>query len=80
MFAFGLEALDHDVLSAEQGEEMRDAPAVGVEKRNGVQFDGPIFDVESQTDVLRMQINVSVRQHYTLGIGARAAGVEKLGQ
>src|SRR6266853_6714073 len=55
-------------------------PAIRVEKWNGVQFNGSVFDVESQADVLRMEVNVSVREHYTLGIGTRAAGIEKLGQ
>ena len=59
---------------------MRDAPAIRVEEWNGVQLDGAVLDVKSQTDVLRMKINISVREHYTLGIGARAAGIEKLGQ
>src|ERR1700731_1302138 len=59
---------------------MRDAPAIRVEEWNGVQLDGAVLDVKSQTDVLRMKINISVREHYALGIGARAAGIEKLGQ
>src|SRR6266446_3844675 len=77
---FGLEALHHDVLSPKQGEEMRDPPAIRMEERDGVQLDGAVFDVESQTNVLRMKVNISVREHYALGIGARAAGIEKLGQ
>src|SRR6267378_3856709 len=59
---------------------MCDTPAIRVEEWNGVQLDGAVFDVESQTNVLRMKVNISVREHYTLGIGARAAGIEKLGQ
>ena len=55
-------------------------PAIRVEEWNGVQLDGAVFDVKSQTNVLRMKVNISVREHYTLGIGARAAGIEKLGQ
>src|SRR5229473_6369347 len=59
---------------------MCDTPAIRVEEWNGVQLDGAVFDVKSQTNVLRMKVNISVREHYTLGIGARAAGIEKLGQ
>src|SRR6266403_1651147 len=59
---------------------MCDAPAIRVEEWNGVQLDGAVLDVKSQTDVLRMEVNISVREHYALGIGARAAGIEKLGQ
>src|SRR2546426_6611320 len=59
---------------------MCDTPAIRVEEWNGVQLDGAVFDVESQTNVLRMKVNISVREHYALGIGARAAGIEKLGQ
>src|ERR1700730_10543938 len=59
---------------------MRDAPAIRVEEWNGVQLDGAVLDVKSQTDVLRMEVNISVREHDALGVGARAAGIEKLGQ
>src|SRR6266849_8256087 len=59
---------------------MCDTPAIRVEEWNGVQLDGAVFDAKSQTDVLRMEVNISVREHYTLGIGARAAGIEKLRQ
>src|ERR1700720_2507238 len=59
---------------------MGDTPAVRVEEWNGVQLDGAVFDVESQTHVLRMEVNISVREHYTFGVGARAAGIEKFGQ
>src|ERR1700675_1720758 len=59
---------------------MCDTPAIRVEEWNGVQLDGAVFDLKSQTDVLRMEVNISVREHYTLGIGTRAAGIEKLGQ
>jgi len=59
---------------------MCDTPAIRVEEWNGVQLDGAVFDVKSQTNVLRMKVNISVREHYTFGIGARAAGIEKLGQ
>jgi len=34
-------------------------PAIRVEEWNGVQFDGAVFDVKSQTDVLRMEVNIS---------------------
>src|SRR5260370_11313158 len=54
--------------------------AIRVEGWNGVQLDGAVFDVKSQTNVLRMKVKISVREHYTFGIGARAAGIEKLGQ
>src|ERR1700730_154116 len=59
---------------------MCDTPAIRVEQWNGVQLDGAVFDVKSETNVLRMKVNISVCEHYTLGIGARAAGIEKLGQ
>src|SRR5271156_1419196 len=59
---------------------MRDAPAIGVEKRNGVQLDGASFDLQSQADVHRVQVHVAVGKHHAFGIGAGAAGVEKLGQ
>src|SRR5258708_1744690 len=72
--------MNHHMLAAKKGEEMRDAPAIRVEKRNGVQFDGSAFDVESQANVHRVKIYISVREHYTLGIGAGSAGVEKLGK
>src|SRR5580704_6464200 len=59
---------------------MCDSPAIRVEEWNGVQLDRAVFDLESQAYVLRMEVNISVREHYTLGIGTRAAGIEKLGQ
>src|SRR6267143_7104011 len=59
---------------------MCDTPAIRVEEWNGVQLDGAVLDVKSQADVQRMEVNISVREHYTLGVGARAAGIEKLGQ
>ena len=76
----GVEALDHYVTAAEQCEEMRDAPAVGVEKRDGVKLDGGFFDLQSQADVQCVKIDVAVGEHYTFGIGAGAAGVEKFGE
>ena len=76
----GVEALDHHVAAAEQREEMRDAPAIGVEKRNGVKLDGASFDLQSHADVQRVEIDVAVGEHYALGIGAGAAGVEKFGR
>src|SRR6266436_5692302 len=59
---------------------MCDTPAIRVEEWNSMQLDGAVLDVKSQTNVLRMEVNISVREHYTLGVGARAAGIEKLGQ
>src|SRR6267378_4237847 len=59
---------------------MCDTPAIRVEEWNGMQLDGAVLDIKSQTNVLRMEVNISVRQHYTLGVGARTAGIEKLGQ
>src|SRR5258708_32806615 len=59
---------------------MGGAPAIGVEGWSGVEVGGGVVGGESQTDVVRMEVNISVREHYTLGIGARAAGIEKLGQ
>src|ERR1700676_3050805 len=59
---------------------MRDTPAIGVEERYGVQLDGASFDLQSQADVHRVQVHVAVSEHYAFGIGAGAAGVEKLGQ
>src|ERR1700683_4744358 len=59
---------------------MRDTPAIRMEERNGMQLDSPIFDLESHADVQRMKIDMSVRKHYTLGICAGAAGIEKLSQ
>ena len=32
----GIEALNHHMLTAEHGEEMRNAPAIGVKQRNSV--------------------------------------------
>jgi len=49
---------------------MRDNPAIRVEKRNGVRSTAPLFDVESQTKLHRVEINISVSEHYALGIGA----------
>src|SRR5258708_13134225 len=72
--------MNHHMLAEKQREEIRDTPAIRVEKRNGVQFDGSAFDVESQANVHRVKIYISVREHYTLGIGAGSAGVEKLGK
>src|SRR5260221_6384377 len=76
----GFEAMNHHMLAAKKGEEMRDTPAIRVEKRNGVQFDGAAFDVESQANVHRVKIYISVREHYTFGIRAGSAGIEKLGK
>src|SRR5882724_7737030 len=59
---------------------MCDTPAIRMEEWNSMQLDGAVLDVKSQTNVLRMEVNISVREHYTLGVGARAAGIEKLGQ
>src|ERR1700677_1858162 len=59
---------------------MRDTPAVRVEERNGMQLDGPIFDLESHEDVQRMEVDISVRKHHILGICAGAAGIEELSQ
>src|SRR4029077_3227509 len=77
---FAFETLQHDVLSPEQSEEMCDTPAIRVEKRNGVQLDGPVFRVETQTYILRVKVNVSMRQHHALGVGTRTARIEKLTQ
>jgi len=52
----GSKRWNHHMLAAKQGEEMRDTPAIRVEKRNGVQFDSAAFDVESQTNVPRVEI------------------------
>src|ERR1700678_3739815 len=59
---------------------MRDTPAIRVEERNGVQLDSPVFDLESHADVQRMEVDISVRKHYTLGICAGTAGIEELSQ
>src|ERR1700679_1750 len=59
---------------------MRDTPAVRVEERNGMQLDGPVFDLESHADIQRMKVDISVRKHYTLGICASTAGIEELSQ
>ena len=59
---------------------MSDAPAIRVKERNGVEFNGAIFRVETEADVLCVKINISVREHHAFGISARAAGVEKLGK
>ena len=40
---------------------MRDAPTIRVEQRDGVKFDGAVFDLKSHADVQRMEIDVSVR-------------------
>ena len=76
----GIETLDHDVLSAQQSKEMRHAPAIGVEERDGVEFDVSIFHLERQADVQSVKVHISVGEHHALGIGAGAAGIEKLGQ
>ena len=77
---FGIEALDHDVSSAEQSEEMSHTPTIGVEERDGVEFDGSFVDLECHTDVQSVKVHISVGEHHALGIGASAAGIEKLGQ
>src|ERR1700677_4276746 len=59
---------------------MRDTPAIRMEERNGMQLDGSIFDLKSHADVQRMEVDISVRKHYTLGICAGTAGIEKLSQ
>ena len=59
---------------------MRDTPTICVKERNGVQLDGSIVDLETQADVQRVEIDISVRQHHTFWIRAGAAGIEKLGQ
>src|SRR5271156_1798866 len=76
---FGIETLDHDVLAAEKGKEMRNAPAIGVEKRNDVQLDVGIGNFEGHAGVERVEIDVAVREHHTFGIGTGAAGVEEFG-
>ena len=40
-----VETLDHHVRSAEHGQEMRDAPAISVEERNGVKLYSASFDL-----------------------------------
>src|ERR1700733_183341 len=59
---------------------MRDAPSICVKEGDGMQLDGPVFDLESHADVQRVEIDVSVRQHYALRVCTCAAGVEELGQ
>src|SRR5271156_4573875 len=59
---------------------MRDTPTIRVKERNGMQLDGSVFDLEAEADVQRVEIDISMRQHYTFWIRAGAAGIEKLGQ
>src|SRR2546430_433712 len=75
-----VEFLNHDVPAAKQRQKVGDAPAVGMKERNGVQFYGFIVGVQSQSSVEGVQVDVSVRQHHPLGLGAGTAGVKELGK
>ncbi len=67
------------MLSADESEDVRDAPAVGVKQRNGMKLGEVPRGVKGQANMQGMQINISVRQHDAFGIGAGAAGVKKFG-
>src|SRR5256886_11439608 len=67
-------------LAAKQRQKVGAAPAVGMKERNGVQFYGFIVGVQSQSSVEGVQVDVSVRQHHPLGLGAGTAGVKELGK
>ena len=75
-----VEFLNHHVLAADQRQEMSHAPAVGVKQRNRVQLHGIVVGVHGQTGIERVQVDIAVRQHHTLRLGAGAAGVKKLGK
>src|SRR6266852_2108032 len=74
-----VEAPKHDVLSADERENVRYTPAVGVKQGNRVKLSEVPCGVKGQANMQGMQINISVRQHDAFGIGAGAACVKKLG-
>ena len=72
----GVKGAEHDVLAAEHGEEVRDAPAVGVEEGDGMHFDGAVFNDAADHGVEGVEVNVAMGEGDTLGAGAGAGGVE----
>src|SRR5260370_2929106 len=69
----------NDVLAADQGEDMRDAPAVGMKQGNRMKLSKVPRGVKGQANTQGMQVNISMRQHHAFGIGAGATGVKELG-
>src|SRR6266851_1053983 len=74
-----VEAPKNDVLSADERENVRYTPAVGVKQGNRVKLSEVPRSVKGQANMQGMEINISVRQHDAFGIGAGAAGVKKFG-
>src|SRR5205807_9382395 len=75
-----IKPLDHDVGGAHESERVGHAPAVGVKQRDGVQLHCVFGSAEAQRHVHSMEIDIPVRQHHALGMGAGSAGVEQLRQ
>ena len=63
-----------------KGNGVRRAPAVGMKQRNGMQLYASSASVRNVTQTERHEINIAVREHHSLGIGTRAAGVEEFSQ
>src|SRR6266849_6599618 len=74
-----VEAPKNDVLSADERENVRYTPAVGVKQGNRVKQSEVPRSVKGQANMQGMQINISVRQHDAFGIGSGPAGVKKFG-
>ena len=75
----GVEAPHHHLLQAHHGGGLRPAPAVGVEQRDGVQFDAAVVIDEHRGHVQRVQVERAMREHHALRRARAPAGVEQLG-
>jgi hypothetical protein len=74
----GVELAQHHLLQTHHRGCLRASPAIGVEKRNRVQFDAVIVMVEDACDRHGVHVDGSVRQHDTLRRAGAAAGVKQL--
>src|SRR5579863_1397036 len=59
---------------------MGSTPTVGMEQWNGMQIYAIWLGYESHNNRESVEINISVGQHHSLGIGAGAAGIEQFSQ
>src|SRR5690348_4127247 len=67
------------MLSTDQCQYLRSSPAVGVEERDGVQLNPIGCRIVREQNVESVQVGIAMRKHDALGIGTRAAGIEKFG-
>ena len=74
-----VEATEHDVLEAAHDAELRKAPAVGVEERDGVEEDVVVVVIERRGEREGVQVEGAVREHDAFGRAGAAAGVEEFG-